>query len=185
MLSAQGAAPSYLLTVPPAAVGANARAFDLFNGANSNLLLRILGLWVIPASDAAVTGIVSARFDVHRTSAIGTAGAAAGYKGTATTTPSINPLDSANPALPAQVSARAAPTGGATPAGWLFPIYVATEETAPGAHMAQMFNLMLQPQSAQEITARPGEGLLVQQGAVASVGSVGWLLQFATMPLVT
>jgi hypothetical protein len=51
--------------------------------------------------------------------------------------------------------------------------------------MAQMFNLMLQPQSAQEITARPGEGLLVQQGAVASVGSVGWLLQFATMPLVT
>jgi hypothetical protein len=185
MLSARGEAPSYLLTVPPAAVALSARAFDLFNAANSNLLLRMLGLWAIPASDVAVTGLVSARYDVHRTSAVGTAGTAATYKGTPTTAPTINPLDSNNPALPAQVTARAVPTGGATSAGWLFPVYVATEETAPGAHLAQMFNLMLQPPSAQDVSLRPGEGLLVQQGAVASVGSVGWLLQFATMPLVT
>jgi hypothetical protein len=124
MLSAQNAAPSYLLTVPPVTVAANQRAFDLFNGASSGLLLKMLGLWPVPASDVAVTGLVSARFDVLRTSAVGAAGTAATYKGTATTAPTVNPLDTANPALPAAVTARSVPTGGATPAGWLFPAYV-------------------------------------------------------------
>jgi hypothetical protein len=182
VLAAQNAAPSYLLTVPPATVALNQRIFDLFNAAGSGVALAILGLWPVPASDVAVTGLVSARFDVHRTSAIGTAGTAATYKGTGTTVPTINPLDTANAALPAQVTARAAPTGGATPAGWLFPTYVATEETAPGAHLAQMFNLMLEPHGSQDVTVRPGEGLLVQQGAIASVGQVGFLLLFSVMP---
>lgn len=45
-----------------------------------------------------------------------------------------------------------------------------------------MVNLMLEPSGSQDMTLRPGEGLLVQQGAVASVGQVGFLLLFSTTP---
>lgn len=182
MLAAQGAAPSYLLTVPPATVALGTRNFDLFNAAGSGVVLHLLGIWPVPASDVAVTGLVAARFDFHRTSTAGTGGTAASYKGTATNAPTINPLDTANAALPAQITARALPTAGAASAGWLFPAYVFTEESAPGTHLAQMFNLLLQAQGAQPTTLRPGDGLLAQQGGVASVGQVGFLVLFSTTP---
>ena len=182
MLSAHGAAPSYLLTVPPSVAGASQRHFDLHN-ATVDHLLQLLGLWAVPQSDVAVTGVLSWRLDTHITSAAGTGGTAATYKGTVTTAATINPVDPRAAALPTGLTARSRPTGGAASVGWLFPSYVFTEETAPGTHLMQGVNLLFEPEGAAPFVFPPGNGLLVQQGSVASVGSVAFLALFSVIPL--
>lgn len=178
-------APTYLLATPPQTAAASLRLLDIFNAAGSNADLIVVGLFAIPASDVAVTGLVSLRLDISRTSAVGTGGTAAQYRAATMTSPNINPTDSRFPGLPAQITARMGATGGATVDDWLFPAYVPSEETLASTHLQQGINLLPEPRGGLPLTLNPGEGLLVQQGSVASVGTLALMLVFGAIQVAT
>jgi hypothetical protein len=173
----QGSLPAWGFVVPPVAVGAAKVYFDLFN-AQAATVLRLRKLFAIVATDVAVAPTVGVRLDVMRTSAVGTAGTAfAGPTSASKTAAAFWPFARGN-SLPIGVTGRAVPTGGATDQAWLFPSYIFTEETAPGAHLAQMFNLLPDMPMDQAIELDNGAGLKVVQGSVASVGTIGFFGTF-------
>lgn len=173
-----GSLPAYGFVVPPAAVAANKVYFDLFN-AQAGARLRLRKLFAIPQADTAVTGALSVRLDFMRTSTVGTGGtASATPPSAAKAAAAIWPFAPDAPVLPVGITMRMAPTGGATDREWLFPAYVFTEETAPGTHLAPMFNLLPELPADQAIELPQGYGLKIVQGAVASVGSIGFLGAF-------
>ncbi len=171
--------PTYSWWVPPAAVGASKLYADLFNASGSGKILEIRGLWAIPKSDVAVTGLVAAEIGLYRTSAVGTGGTAHTYNGgSASTAHVITPMDTSNAALPAQVTARVAPTAGATIAALWWAQYILTEETNAATYIGAYTNLLPVGTMNQRITLREGQGLLIKQGTVASVGSLAFLAVF-------
>lgn len=153
--------PSYSFFIKAQAGGANKDHFDIFNAAASGKVLEIRGLWAMPSLIAAVTGTISPDFDFLRTSAVGTGGTAMPYK--ATTFPSMSPLDTDNTALPAQLTMRAAPTGGATIAEALFTSYITQEETQAGSQLAQWNNILPETAYGQRFTIREGQGFKLRQ----------------------
>jgi hypothetical protein len=175
-----GSLPTYFYCSPPIAVGANKLMLDLFNATGSGKVIDVRGIWVISKSDVAVTGVVAARYDFYRTSAIGTAGTTASVDG-ASADPgggNITKFDESNAAVPSQITVRVAPTGGATKTRWLFPVFAFPEETAPGAHLLQFQNALPMFTFGQKLVIRENTGLLIQQGSVASVGSFSFLFAF-------
>jgi hypothetical protein len=171
--------PTYSWWVPGAAVGASKLYADLFNASGSGKTLEIRGLWAIPKTDVAITGVVAVEIGLYRTSAVGTGGTNATYNGGgASTAHVIAPFDTKNAALPAQVTARAVPTGGATIAALYWAQYIFTEETNAGTYVAAMTNLLPNTIMAQRITLNEGEGLLIKQGSVAGLGSLAFLACF-------
>ena len=176
----EGSLATYMLAIPPIAMGASKLMWDLHNGSASNVI-KVRGVWVVPAYDVAVTGVIAVRFDFFRTSSAGTGGTAAVYNSTAVaTTPSIVPKDTNNAALPSGVGARQSPTGGAASAAWAFHTYHVQEETSAWAGTSQFNNVMPNPERGeQEFTLRPGEGFKCVQGTVAGVAqNVGFLATF-------
>jgi hypothetical protein len=153
--------PSYSFFIKAQAGAAAKDHFDLFNAAGSGKVLEIRGLWIAPSLIAAVTGTVSPDFDFMRTSAVGTGGTTMPYK--SATFPNLSPMDTNNAALPAQVTMRAAPAGGATAAEALFSSYVTQEETQAGAQLAQWFNVLPETALGQRYTAQEGQGLKLRQ----------------------
>jgi hypothetical protein len=154
--------PSYTFFIKAVAGGAAKDHFDIFNASGSGVLLEFRGLWAMPAiSGTAITGTISPDFDFLRTSAVGTGGTAIGYK--SATFPSVSPVDTANANLPAQVTARVAPTGGATIAEALFSTYITQEETQAGAQLGQWFNCMPETTIGQRYAAREGQGFKLRQ----------------------
>ena len=176
-----GTLPTYTYAVPATAVGANKLYLDMFNAVGSGKLIDIRGIWIIPKTDVAVTGALGIRVNLNRTSAVGTGGTVAVYK---SATPDVAggtiwPLDTANAALPAQITARHLPTGGATISGWLFPTYSLGEEIATSqAYMSQYQNLLPTLTWGQKFVLREGEGILLKQGTVVATGNVHFLLIF-------
>ena len=176
-----GSLATYMWATPLAAAVANKLYADLFNATGSGKVIDIRGIWAIPKTDVAVAGALGIRLDLYRTSAVGTGGTVAAYK---SATPdvaggNINPFDTDNPALPAQITGRHLPTGGATIAQWLFPTYTLGEETATSqAYMSQYQNLIPVLTVGQKLTIRENQGLLVKQGAVAATGNVQLLMVF-------
>ena len=176
-----GTLESYMWATPLAAVGADKLYLDLFNGVGSGKIVDVRGVWAIPKTDVAVTGALGIRLDLYRTSAVGTGGTAAVYKSATRDVAggNINPFDTDNAALPAQITARHLPTGGATIAQWLFPTYTLGEETATSqAYMSQYQNLIPVLVVGQKLALREGQGMLVKQGAVAATGNVQLLTVF-------
>lgn len=153
--------PSYTFFIKAQAGAAAKDHFDLFNAVGSGKIIEIRGLWLMPSLIAAVTGTLSPDFDFYRTSAVGTGGTAIPYK--ATTFPNLSPLDTTNAALPAQVTMRAAPTGGATIAEALFAQYITQEETQTGAQLAQWFNVLPESTRGQRYTLQEGQGFKLRQ----------------------
>lgn len=173
----RGTLQTWSLVIPPSAVGASKVYFDLFNAAASTTL-RLRKLFGVVATDVAVTGVVGVRVDTMRTSAVGTGGAAAvGPASTSKTAAAFWPFVPGN-TLPAGVTARTVPAGGATDEAWLFPSYLFTEETNVSAQVAQFYNLLPELSTEESIELPTGKGLKVVQGSVASVGSVGFLVVF-------
>jgi len=176
-----GSLPTYYYATPNAVAGASKLYFDLFNAAGSGKIIDIRGLWAIPKLDVAVAGAVAIRLDMYRTSAVGTGGTAHSYK---SATPdvaggNICPADTDNAALPAQITARWLPTAGATIAEWLLPTYSLGEEASTSmAYISQYQNLLPVLTFGQRTALREGQGILVKQGAVASIGNVGFLVAF-------
>jgi hypothetical protein len=153
--------PSYSFFIKAQAGGAAKDHFDIFNASGSGVLLELRGLWAMPSIIAAVTGTLSPDFDLYRTSAVGTGGATIGYKQAAF--PSISPMDTNNANLPAGVTMRGAPTGGATVSEALFTSYVTQEETQAGAQLMQWQNLLPETAMGQRYTAREGQGFKFRQ----------------------
>ena len=173
----RGSLPAWGLVIPPAAVGASKIYFDLFNN-QASTTLRLRKLFGIVATDVAVTGTLGIRVDTMRTSTVGTGGTAAvGPASASKTAGAFWPFTPGN-TLPAGVTARAVPTGGATDEAWLFPSYLFTEETNVSSQVTQFFNLLPELTTEQSIELPTGKGLKVVQGTVASVGTVAFLAVF-------
>ena len=176
-----GSLETYFYQTPAAAVGANKLYFDLFNASGSGKIIAVRGIWIIPKTDVALVGALGIRIDLYRTSAVGTGGTAHSYK---SATPdvaggNISPSDTTNAALPAQVTARWLPTGGATISEWMVTSYVAGEETATStAYLAQYQNILPNLNWGQKLALREGQGILMQQGAVAATGNLSFLVAF-------
>lgn len=164
-----GSADCFLVDTNLSANVAAARTthFDLFNGSTS--ILEIHGVFVIP-SQTAVTG-VGLTWELIKTTAAGTGGTAL--------TP--RPLDSTNAALPAGVSARSKPTGGATTDFvWTY-IVSSSEETTPYAGMASILNHLTFAASpdVQSMTLNPGEGIKIDQTLSSAVGTTNIRVAFS------
>lgn len=176
-----GTLPTYLYATPAAAAGADKLYFDLFNASGSGKIIDVRGIWCIAKTDVAVTGAVAVRVDIYRTSAVGTGGTAHSYKSATRDVGGGNicPMDTANAALPAQITARWLPSGGATISEWMIPTYALGEEAATSmAYMTQYQNLLPMLTWGQRCALREGQGMLVKQGSVASAGSIGFLVAF-------
>lgn len=161
---------------PDQAVGANKVFFDLFNGTGNSRIV-ISSVKAIVAGDVAVTGVVGVNLHLHKTTAVGTGGTAATLQGTVNTAATISTVTPAPGDGVQGISARLAPTGGATIGAWLAQNSVFTEETSSGSYI----EVWLQDVSQEPIVIGPGEGIKVIQGTVASVGNIGFQVEFGIL----
>lgn len=165
----KGSKPTWTVASQNSANVAAARTthFDLFNASGSGVILRVLGVYIIPTL-AAVTG-VGLTWEVLRTTSVGTAGTGR--------TPVKH--DTANSALPGGVTARSKPTGGAASGDTLYYVNASSEETSPYAGLASILNHLPQVgPDAQALVLREGEGLKVDQTTNSSVGSTNVVVVF-------
>jgi hypothetical protein len=176
----QGSLPTYFYCTPPIAVGANKLMFDIFNASGSAKVMDVRGIWLTPKLDATVTGTLGVRLDLFRTSAIGTTGTAASSDSATVDVGGGNftKFDENNAALPAGITARVAPGGGATNSRWLFQMGYFPEETNSSGFLTPMINWIPSFLYGQKLVVRENTGICVRQGAVASVGSVSFLVAF-------
>ena len=168
----------YRLIVPSQAVAANKVYWDFWNDAASGKVIRVVSVFVYPDIDTAVTGVVAAEAILTRTTAIGTGGTAATFDGTSTTAITISEMDTNNTSLSGLVSARSAPTGGATAGAYLGSRWVFTEETNAGSALSAGQGADIIRNGGSDVIVRPGQGLRGLQGTVASVGSLAWEINF-------
>ena len=165
----KGSKPTWTVASQNSANVAAARTthFDLFNAAASGVVLRVLGVYIVPTL-AAVTG-VGLTWEIIRTSAVGTGG----------TTRTPEKHDSGNAALPGGVTSRSKPTGGATTSATLYYPNASSEETSPFAGLSSILNHVPQVgPDAQALVLREGEGLKVDQTTSSSVGSTNIVIVF-------
>lgn len=165
-----GTVPTWVAAAPALTNVAAARTthLDLFNAAGSGVVLSIHGVFIIP-SLVAVTG-VGLTWEIIRTSSVGTGG----------TTVTPRPMDTANPALPAGVTCRSKPTGGATTNYVLLYPNTSSEETSPYAGSASRLNHLgvIGDPVLQEVVLREGEGIKIDQTTNSSVGTTTLVVVF-------
>lgn len=167
----QGTKATFVVSTGNTAHVAAARTtlIDLFNATGSGVVLRVVGCYVIPALTA-VTG-VGQTYEVIRTTAVGTGGTVL--------TPQRFDLDST--ALPAGVTCRLKPTGGATGTTVTLFLNGASEETFPYAAMASTLNHIPQVNelaAMKGLKIRENEGLKLDQTTNSSVGNVNVVFVF-------
>jgi hypothetical protein len=184
----QGTASAYIFCqMPRVTTAAATDFFELFNATGSGKVIRLRGLWPIIESTAAFTQSTTWRFDLFRTSAVGTGGTAATESATAPAAGvgriyRLSTVDS--PVLPAQVTITTLPTAGATAAAWMFPIFIQPEETNPASNLLTGINFFPQLPYNPAFELQEAQGFKVRQiTATASTGSnIGWLLGFTVIP---
>lgn len=184
----QGTAAAYIFTQMPRVTTASATDFfDLFNATGSGKIIRLRGLYPVIESTAAFTQSTTWRFDLFRTSAVGTSGTAATESATAPSAGGgriyrLSTVDS--PTLNANITIRTLPTGGATAAGYMFSIYIQPEETNAASNLLTGINYFPQLPYNPAFELQENEGFKVRQiTATASTGSnIGWILSFAVIP---
>lgn len=163
--------PLYRIFVPASAAGANKYYFDLFNEVASGLNLEFLHVEPVVSGAAAVTGTLAVDLFLMRTTAVGTGGTAATYEGTVTTAMTISGVNGSDPLTAPQISGRFAPSGGATAGAVLSWTSLFSEETNAGTYTPSED---LAQDAGGVILVRPGTGVKVRQGSVASVGNIGF-----------
>ncbi len=131
----------------------------------------------IPAGDVAISGAVGVLLHLHKTTSIGWFGTEATTQGASNIAATFSTVTPAPGALPAGVTARLKPTGGATAGAWLSQTSVFTEETSLATYMEKW----LHHPSQEPILLNAGEGIKVIQGAVAGAGSVGFMVEFGIL----
>lgn len=162
---------TYRLFVPPQAVGANLVYFDLFNASGSNMDLEVLEVYATVQGSAAVVGVLGVDLYLTRTTAVGTGGTAATQNGTALNAATISGMDTLM-RVPEEVTARLTPGAGATAGAVLSFRSVFTEETAQATYWVD--GLIQRPADSPGVRINQGGGIRVVQGAVASVGNIGF-----------
>lgn len=167
----------YRLSLPSQAVGANKLYFDLFNATGTGKTMKILSAWATVDNDTAVTGTLGVQLSLFRTTAIGTGGTAATSDGTVDTAATISKWNTST-ALPAGVTARLGPTGGATQGAWLGSRWVFTEETNAASGIAGTLGAQMVISPDQPLLVEENTGIRFNQGTVASVGNVAFEITF-------
>lgn len=166
--------PTYRLFIPAGAAGANKIYFDLFNATGSGRSLRVLSVVPVVSGAVAVTGLVAVDLFLTRTSAVGTTGTTVGNDAAVLTTGSITRMDPSIATVPAQITARVAPGGGATAGAVISSGSFFTEETSVAAYQPQDLVRRYAGPAAPNIIVPENTGIRVVQGAVASVGNIGF-----------
>lgn len=166
----------FKLFVPKQAVGANLVYFDLFNAGSFGRDVSLLSLIPVVSGAVAVTGTLGVDLFLTRTTAVGTGGTAATSEGTDPTAMTITAYNHQQP-LPAGafgISARLTPSGGATAGAVLGWREVFTEETSDATYnsVADMARMDM------PLPIFANTGIRVVQGAVASVGNIGFDVLF-------
>lgn len=170
--------PRYRLIVPSQAVGANKVFCDLFNATGSGKILKILSIYTYTDNDTAVTGTLGVEMALTRTTAVGTGGTAAVNDGTTLTAATIARMDTNDSVVPAQVTARAAPAGGATAGAYLGSRWQFTEETNAASAIAGTVGAEFVRNDGSKVIVRENSGIRMVQGAVASVGNIAIEINF-------
>jgi len=170
---------AYRIFIPSQAVGSNKVYFDFFNATGSGKIVKLKSVRPIKNGSVAVTGNLSIQMFLTRTTAVGTGGTAATLEGTSLTAMTITDFDLNNAALPAQITARLTPTGGATAGAVIAERHIFPEETNGATYEAQdfMFDVGV---DIQDFVIRENTGIRVVQGSVASVGNIGFDVIFET-----
>jgi len=173
-----GSLPQYRMICPAQAVGANKVFLDLFNATGSGGTLRVLSAYCFVDNDTAVTGTLGVEISLTRTTAVGTGGTAATLDGTSLTAITISEMDTNNPALSANITARSSPTGGATAGALIGQRWVFTEETSAPSGIAGTLGAEFVRNEGADLIVRENSGLRFVQGTVASVGNLSFEITF-------
>lgn len=173
-----GSLPQYRLICPSQAVGANKVFLDLFNATGSGVSLRVLSAYCFSDSDTAVTGTLGVEVNLTRTTAIGTGGTAATANSSSLTAITLSAMDTGNPALSANITARSSPTGGATAGALLGQRWIFTEETSAPSGIAGTLGAEFIRNEGADLIVRENSGLRFVQGSVASVGNLSFEITF-------
>jgi len=174
----QGSLPQYRLICPAQAVGANKVFLDFFNATGSGVTIRVLSAYCFVDNDTAVTGTLGVEVNLTRTTAVGTGGTAATADGTALNAITISKMDTNNAALSASITARSAPTGGATAGALIGQRWVFTEETSAPSGIAGTLGAEFVRNEGADLLVRQNSGLRFVQGTVASVGNLAFEITF-------
>jgi hypothetical protein len=158
-----GDIPTYSAWSTAIASSANLVYMHVFNAVGSGAVVKMRKVFLQP-SQAVVTAPAPHTWRVAKTSAVGAAG---------NTAITIRAHDSANPAVPAQVTAARSYTTGGTQTFTYFEVPIATEETASGNGLATFTNIL--PNDGDMVSdyiLREGEGLAVQ--VVTAAAAYTW-----------
>lgn len=171
----------YRLFVPKQAVGASLVYFDLFNAAGSCAEVRLVSILPVVSGAVAVTGVVGVDLFLTRTTAVGTGGTAATSNGTDTTACTLTGHNNSQ-ALSPSITARLTPSGGATAGAVISWRCVFTEETNSATYAPAVDLVRNLYPDLPAINIPQGSGIRVVQGAVASVGNIGFDVMFMVAP---
>lgn len=169
------------LLIPDGAVGASEDFFDLFNATsatvNTGQKIVVSSVKVIVVGDVAIAAGVGVNLHLFKTTAVGTGGTAATTQGVVSTAATFSTVTPAPGALPVGITARLKPTGGTTNGAWLAQQGVVTADDNAGTYIEKW----LHHSDQEAIVLGQGEGLKVEQGTVASAGSVGFMVEFGLL----
>ena len=166
----QGALPTYYALADAVSFAANKQMFSILNAAGSGKMIVLKKMFLINNALAAVTGVML-RQEVKRISA---------HSGGTLITP--NPADTANPALPAEVTVRSA-AASVTEGVLMFPLNFSNDEVGatqafPTTQILAGFNWLPEGAEVQELRLREGEGMTIKNITSTTVGSFSYLIVF-------
>lgn len=137
--------------------------FDVFNGVGSGKILQVSCI-MVQKNFSAVTG-VPFQMDLYRTTTPGTGGSSL----------QIENLDTADALIPAEITARSAPTSGASLGSLVYSKFFHSEETNQAAAVQEAFPMWPPPFPFFKWTAMPvvreGHGLALKQIANTVAGT--------------
>ena len=167
--------PAFRGLIMASAAGSSKVHMDFWNGSEGDILVR--NFKTLPDRNVAVTGVLSTKLHLTRTTAVGTGGTAATAESTSLTAPTLAALDSEKGlTIPSGISMRAAPSGGATAGALLGIRDMFMEETASYGDMQEW----LTGHVDKGLIVPNGSGLRLVQGSVASVGAIHIEIEFET-----
>jgi hypothetical protein len=159
----------YIIQTGFTALANTTKFIDGFNATGSNVKLKIVQI-AVQKDMSAQTG-VALKWDLIRTTSVGT--------GAATT---ANPLDTATSALPAQVTFRVKPPGGAAAGTTICTRYYHSEETNVAAQVQEAFPFwpMARPPNIydQPLTIAENTGFMVQMNTNSTAGVYNVIVVF-------
>jgi hypothetical protein len=158
----QGSKPTYSGQSGFTALAANKLFFDLFNASGSGVILRLVAISL--QKDMSTQTGTNVRFDLFRTTSVGTGG----------TTITHNKNDTNDASLPAQVTARTGATGGATQTDLFLSRFYHSEETNVAAQAQEAFPFWppggISLWMPVDLTARENYGFTLKQITSTTAG---------------